>query len=36
MTNILNLDSDNYPGKWQDIFDAVGRACIEYKFKEEK
>jgi len=30
-TNIINLDSPHYPGKWADIFDALGRACMAYE-----
>jgi hypothetical protein len=31
----FNIDGDNTPGKWIGIFDAVGRACLLYKYKKE-
>lgn len=33
---MINVDGGEAPGKMNDIFDAVGRACLEYEFREEK
>lgn len=30
----MNIDGDAAPGKWSDIFDAVGNCCLEYEKNE--
>jgi len=31
----LNIDAPEHPGKWADIFEALGRACMEFQQKEK-
>jgi len=27
----VNIDSDSAPGKWGEVFEAMGNCCLEYK-----
>jgi hypothetical protein len=33
---MLNVDAEDAPGKMNDIFFALGRACLSYVKREEK
>ncbi len=28
----LNIDNPDHSGKWADIFNAVGKSCLKYKY----
>ena len=32
----FNIDTNDAPGRWIDIFDAVGNACLEFKSNKVK
>lgn len=31
----MNIDGDAAPGKWEDIFKAIGNCCLEYESNDE-
>jgi len=32
----INIDGDIAPAKYLDIFETLGRMCLDYKFKKEE
>lgn len=30
-SNHINIDGEGAPGRWADIFEALARACMQYK-----